>query len=314
MSLAQTKKLRENLCEMVDKLKIFGITSELLDNSHVYFLGVEDGIALWLSEDKGYFYTDMELNLLFDRYFDYATPFSAEQAVVYFDHEWRILDVNDVTITEIPSEIDLKKGRTMVNGNIATFDDRFGKWGSFKYDSKDHSFTWDLPFIWDRLEFSRHERFAYAGCDTYVSERESIDGAHSLTSNYGGIISGRDKAEYDRLRRMEESRSYRTCYTTVYRLPIEYFKDMNIFKCKLESLKRESGYLLESRKVIGKLYDLRNDIDSALKKELASKIDIRDDYFSDELETRSFDIKCRVKEKRLSNYKLVNGIYREKSN
>lgn len=202
----------------------------------------------------------------------------------------------------------------MVNGNIATFDERFGKWGSFKYDSKEHSFTWDLPFIWDCLEFSRHERFAYAGCDTYVSERESIDGTHSLTSNYGGIISGRDKEEYDRLRRMEESRSYRTCYTTVYRLPIEYFKDMNVFKSKLERVRSEwNNNLLEWRKVVGRIYNPQNNFDSALKKELASKIDIRDDYFADELEMSSFDMECQVKEMRLSNYKLVNGIYREKS-
>ena len=198
----------------------------------------------------------------------------------------------------------------MVNGNITTFDERFGKWGSFKYDSKEHSFTWDLPFIWDRLEFSRHERFAYAGCDTYVSERESIDGAHSLTSNYGGIISGRDKEEYDRLRRMEESRSYRTCYTNVYRLPVESFRDINLFKSQIELMKHN---LLEWRKVVGRIYNPQNNFDSALKKELASKIDIRDDYFADELEMSSFDMECQVKEMRLSNYKLVNGIYREKS-
>lgn len=290
------------------KLGVEKEISSLEKFSDCQFLGVEDQIILWKSKERGYFYTDLEYRPLFHTSFSYATPFSDGQAIVYYQHVPCILNIRDLTITSIPPQINYKNCRSnIVHGNLASFCWEKGKWGS--YVLCDDTFYEDVPFLWDRLEFSRYPNFAYGGNHTSVYPEIHIDICFSWTPQYGTFISANNISEYKRLCKMEEPNEFRNCSTSVYRFHKMYFSNEEKFQkmCSLNPIFYSQAF------VPGTIYNPRNDFSQSFKKVLSTPVDLRDSYFQEDLNCDfGYDYFTDI-DPNLDHYQYVRGIYLEKN-
>lgn len=255
-------KQSESIQELTSRIFLDVCSIERLN--HWKFISIEDHIILWYSKDLGYFYTDLEYHMLFDAFFPFATPFSDGQAIIFFSNMPCILDVRDQTITTIPKEIDFNHCRkNIVHGNIASFHKDYGKWGSYTF-CKD-TFFLDIPFLWDRLEFSRYPDYVYGGNQT-------------------------------------EAYLIKFCATLVYRFHKLYFSSIS----KFDQMRSVNLNFYKEKTVLGG-FDT-----SSLGQELSKPIDIRDQYFNENLETNyGYEIP-NIIDSNIKNYELVKGIYLKK--
>lgn len=306
MVLGQYEKLKQNVEFLQNKLANFGCSIEnLLQNKNIELIDIEDNIVLWKAKDKGYFYTDLDLNQLFGCYFDFATAFSNGQAIICFNEKNSIIDINNLTITEIPSEIDFDNcSKKIVHGNLAVFDKAKGKWGSIRYDQSEGIYLSDIPFIWDRLEFSRYEHFVYGGFNTTLGNTIS----NSLSANYNSVDLDRFD-EFNYLNDIECKNDYVSCYTQVYRFHKKNFYNTRDFNMAIECLRRINPHIMEQKCVIGRVHSPHDKLGEKLKDELALPCDIRDQYFDENISPDYGYIPPKVLENDIDNYKLVRGKY-----
>ena len=137
-------------------------------DSDVLLCGVEEDIALWAFQIDSvpvYFYTNLQGKLIFgDVCFFKASAFSKSCAwVKTMDKEWYIINREKKELIKIPyCDMPWQNIRDIRNGNLALLNEK-NLWGSYFYDQEEHIFQNDIPFIWNALEFSRKEKFAYAG-------------------------------------------------------------------------------------------------------------------------------------------------------
>ncbi len=146
--------------------------------NEIYLRSVEEDIALWKKESLiikdinstkeskiyRYFYTDLLGNLLFNgKSFNYATPFSNSRACLKDGDEWLILDSKDKKITYFPDELSFKNINVFRNDSLALCNGNDFKWGSIKYNNDENIFEFDIPFIWNALDFSRENGKVYVG-------------------------------------------------------------------------------------------------------------------------------------------------------
>ena len=126
-----------------------------------------EGFYLWdillSNHTKCNIYSNRDGKLLFDgNIFACASPFSSGCAWVKVEDTWFILNTLKNECVGIPNQITWKNIRPIKNGNIALFNPK-NVWGSIYYDSEEHTFKKDIPFIWDALEFSEHANEVIVG-------------------------------------------------------------------------------------------------------------------------------------------------------
>ena len=126
-----------------------------------------EGFYLWdillFNHTKCNVYSNRDGKLLFDgKSFACASPFSSGCAWVKVEEKWFIINTVKNECVEIPNQITWKNIRPMKNGNIAIFNPK-NAWGSIYYDSEEHTFKKDIPFIWDALEFSTNANEVMVG-------------------------------------------------------------------------------------------------------------------------------------------------------
>lgn len=138
--------------------------------SNFKIVSIEEGIILLQQQNlqkkdsRTYFFTDLNGNILFSNTgFKYATPFSSSLSyVIMWDNMEYIIDIKSKLLILISNnKWQITNG--FRNGNLAVFDEESKKWGSYLFDRDNLSFSQDIPFIWDALEFSRDKDFVYAG-------------------------------------------------------------------------------------------------------------------------------------------------------
>lgn len=150
-------KVLENMVALYGKDEIEDIS----------LLSKAEGFYLWdvllLNQTKGNVYSNRDGKLLFDgRVFACASPFSNGCAWVKLDGVWLILNTLKNEYVGIPNKITWKNIRPIENGNIALYNPK-NVWGSLYYDSEEHTFKKDIPFIWDALEFSKNAKEVMVG-------------------------------------------------------------------------------------------------------------------------------------------------------
>lgn len=134
---------------------------------------VEENIGLWLLqtvEGNVYFYTDLKGNFLFNgEFFLQASAFSNLCAWVQdLSRNWFIINIAKHERILMPTEdFNFFTMRGLVEGNLAIFD-YSNHWGSYYFNSEEKTFKKDVPCIWDALEFSRKDDWAYVGISSSI--------------------------------------------------------------------------------------------------------------------------------------------------
>lgn len=121
-----------------------------------------------------YLYTDLEGELLFNgRLFSFATPSSNSRVLIRNSNvDWRIIDFEKKEIVSLPNDIIFDNLNGFRNNNLAVFKENTWNWGSIKYNHDENSFSEDIPFIWDSLEFSRLNDNVYVGIHRIDSKHD----------------------------------------------------------------------------------------------------------------------------------------------
>lgn len=154
-------------------------------------VAVEENIALWKlcklssSRNSTYIYTDLNGKIIFNgQTFLYATPFSNSRACIkQNDSQWSILDLENKEFVHLPNEISWGNLNNFRNDNLILFDEKKLHWGSYQYNPKENSFTENIPFIWDTLEFSRLNGQIYAGIHSIEKIRDNHPTSHWSDDN-----------------------------------------------------------------------------------------------------------------------------------
>lgn len=166
------KKIYIELNEIVNRVLRYREDIKFDNSSRFEVLAVEEDIVLWRiinSFGSSYFYTDLEGNLLLDTIFSYASPFSKGCAIVSQGDktplgEKRILiNINRREKILLPDDITKNKISSICNNQLVIYDKKKHCLGSYLYNCSGATFVSDVPFIWNFLEFSREENWAYVG-------------------------------------------------------------------------------------------------------------------------------------------------------
>lgn len=148
--------------------------------NNIFFEGVTENIVLWSVECCSYkyknkymyVYTDIEGNILFDNlFFDFAILFSNRCAFVITDEynpkiQNFVLDIERKQVITIP--VKFKSIGNIVDNNIPVLDSKTKKWGSYVLDLKSGKWSHKIPFIWDKLAFSRNKKMYMVGLKKLV--------------------------------------------------------------------------------------------------------------------------------------------------
>lgn len=119
----------------------------------IHIVGISEDIALWrvynFKDESMFFYTDIEGNILFHYFFDFATLFCDGCAPVIANGKAVIIDVNRHRLLSCP--IRFKSVRSIQNNQLSVLDYDTNKWGSYNINPETGIWTQDIPFIWDGL-------------------------------------------------------------------------------------------------------------------------------------------------------------------
>lgn len=147
---------------------------------------VEEKIGLWqmtlTSNETLYFYTNIRGEIIFNgQLFSYASPFSKGCALVRACNKYYLININKNKLIEIPeNKINCQNIRPIKNGNLAVLGEN-NRWGSYYFDAEKSTFTSDIPFIWDALDFSKEGKNLYAGLFSF--KNVEVDDVKNWASN-----------------------------------------------------------------------------------------------------------------------------------
>lgn len=148
--------------------------SNIMDKSNydkIYLISIDDEIALWkkeLNNNKKYFYTNLEGNILFDRSFQYATPIYNSKCLIMLNNKYYLLDLSNNELVSIPSNIN--NISNFRNNHLLLFNKDKWKWGSISYDDNNKTLKEYIPYIWDTLDISKENGYVYIG-NHYITRR-----------------------------------------------------------------------------------------------------------------------------------------------
>lgn len=204
--LDELKQITKENCTRVLDEKYYDLGSETykyIFGGKLYLEAISENIALWSIECDSpiykrktkYFYTDLNGNILFQNFFfDYATPFSDECAVIETPHYTSkrtlfILDLRHQQLLSIPKEINgIYK---IMHSNIPVYDEQSKKCGSYHIDTETGLWTQDIPFIWDRLAFDNDKEIVWVS-------RTSLNPYYSNDDNtpYNHMVPNHNEISY----------------------------------------------------------------------------------------------------------------------
>jgi hypothetical protein len=190
-------KLKEEVIKKAEE-SAYRYTRKIFD---IHLVSIDNNIALWAVEHLtghgslySYIYTDLNGNILFNNeIFKYAAPFSNQKAIVKIMHsEWLIIDLEKKEIVSFPHDLTFRNINRFKNNCIPLFDKEKKKWGGYQYNEEDKTFSENIPFIWDALDFSRSEGEVYVGISNVTAKICNHPYFHSdedfgVTLNIGAI-------------------------------------------------------------------------------------------------------------------------------